>query len=623
VYRARQRSLGREVALKIMRQADLEDDAEVQRFLFGARAAAELDHRNIAPIHQVGMAHGVPFVAMRLFDGGTLAQSRARLLNLPVSVVTLLAKIARAVHYAHERGVLHRDLKPANVVLDEHDEPYVVDFGFAKHLDERALTSKPSILVGTMGYMAPEQAAGARSLTFASDIYALGAILYELLTGRLPNDGASVAEQLERLIGKEPVRRPRELAPGVDRELEAICMKCLEKEPLARYPSALGLAEDLERWLRREPISIGVESHLARALRWCRQHPGLVTALAGAVCVLCTTAVVGVSVAREQEQVLRSEVLQANSFAAQAKAGQVLFQLREMSLPVARCASDPRVVDLLEHGPAPYEHADRLLVECGAKTLFDSVAVVTRQGDERARFPRRRRSVVPEYVVERDDFVGARRLGDMGQRAVHVGRVLRSDDDGERRVALSAPVFGAENEWLGVVSTTIDMGAFLEALALPDSGRQMAVLAGVRDAEPGEAETLRAQGVMVLLHGRLGDTQGSGADAEPWLRELTRLKSRAAGRDPFRVSELNHSLEDNPRAYPITAFGSRWLAGFAPVGHTGYAVVVQTRYDAALEAPKRALIRLASTVGAIFVLGTTFVLALSWLLGKRRGVRLA
>ncbi|HEX6241855.1 MAG TPA: serine/threonine-protein kinase, partial [Polyangiales bacterium] len=200
VYRARQRSLGREVALKIMREADLGDDAEVQRFLFGARAAAELDHPNIAPIYQVGMAHGVPFVAMRLFDGGTLAQSRARLLNLPVSVVTLLAKIARAVHYAHERGVLHRDLKPANVVLDEHDEPYVVDFGFAKHLDERALTSKPSILVGTMGYMAPEQAAGARSLTFASDIYALGAILYELLTGKLPNDGASVAEQLERLI---------------------------------------------------------------------------------------------------------------------------------------------------------------------------------------------------------------------------------------------------------------------------------------------------------------------------------------------------------------------------------------------------------------------------------------
>ena len=622
VYRARQRRLGREVALKVMREADLTNAAEVQRFQFGAQAAAELDHPNIGPIYQVGSVQGVPFVAMRLLEGGTLAQSRERLRNLPVSVVTLMAKIAHAIHYAHERGVLHRDLKPANVVLDEHDEPYVVDFGFAKHLDERALTSKPSILVGTMGYMAPEQAAGvARSLTFAADIYALGAILYELLTGEVPNQGASLAELIERLTGPERVRPPRQLAPNVDRELEWICLKCLEKDPLRRYPTAQALAQDLERWLRCEPISIGSEGGVARFLRSCRAHPARVTALSGALCVLAVTAVVGLSMVREHELAQRSRVLATNTFAAESKAGQVLFQLRELSSPLARCASDPRVAGLLAHGAERYAHADRLLIECGANTLFDSVAVVAQDGAERARLPRREPPAAHRHLVQRDFFSGARRLGENGYRSVHVARVLRSEDHGERRVSLSAPVFGADNEWLGVVAVTVDMQAFLESLALPDNGWQMAVLAGLREAEPGDPPAATTEGVMVLLHGRLGDAQDPAA-TRSWLRELIE-KVRDAGRDPFRVSEPSHSLADNPNASPITAFGRRWLAGFAPVGHTGYAVVVQTRYDVVAEDTWRTLMQLVGVSGGIFVLGTLSVLALSWRLETRRRARRA
>jgi serine/threonine-protein kinase len=619
VYRARQLSLNRVVALKVMHEADLASAADLSRFSFGAQAAAELDHPNIAPIYQVGVHEGVPFYAMRLFEGGTLGHARARLRNSHVSIATLMAKIAGAVHYAHERGVLHRDLKPANVVLDEHDEPFVVDFGFAKHLDERAVTSKPSILVGTMGYMAPEQAAGAsRSLTFASDIYGLGAILYELLTGEVPFQGLGLAELVERLTSAEPVRSPRTLDASIDRELEYVCLKCLEKDPLRRYRTAAELARDLTRWLHFEPISIRTDNGAARLWRWCRLHPALTTLLAGAVGVLAATAKVSVSVAHEQEQALLSEVLHANSYAAQAKAGQVLFQLRELSSPVARCASDPRIADILVHAgePAPSGQADRLLVECGARSLFDSVTVLDREGSEHARLPHH--EVRSSDEVRRSDyFVGAQRLGESGYRSVHVGRVVRAGDGGERHVSLSAPVFGSESQWLGVVSVTIDMRAFLESLHLSDSGRQMAVLAGVREREPSDPSAAEAQGVIVLLHGGLGDTQAL-STANAWMKELTQLKGQGAGRDPFRFSdEPNHSLEDNPQVYPMSAFGNRWLAGFAPVGHTGYAVVVQTKYDAALEVPQRALLRLLGWSGAIFLFGACAVLTLAWTLGKR------
>jgi serine/threonine-protein kinase len=619
VYRARQVSLNRVVALKVMLDADLAKDADVQRFRFGAEAAAELDHPNIAPIYQVGEQDGVPFFTMRLFEGGTLAQALGRLHQSQVSVVALMAKVARAVHYAHERGVLHRDLKPANIVLDDQDEPHVVDFGFAKHLDERALSSKPSIVVGTMGYMAPEQAAGdARSLTFASDIYALGAILYELLTGEVPFQGLALSELLARLTSRERVRSPREIDATIDRELEFVCLKCLEKDPARRYPSAARLAQDLERWLRFEPITIPSDGALARTARWCRAHPALATLLAGAVFVLTTTASVALSVARDQEQALLSEVLHANTYAAQAKAGQVLFQLRELSDPVARCASDPRIEDLLAKGDAPVHpaRADRLLIECGAKTLFDSVSVVDRSGHERARLPARNTDAAPEEILQRDSFIGAKRLAEGGYRSVHVGRVLRSSDDGERHVSLSAPVFDADNQWRGIVNVTVELNAFLESLRLTDSGRQMAVLAGVREREPGDTEATDEQGVMVLLHGKQEDTQGTVASG-PWLHELTRLKQLAAGRDPFRFSETSLALDDNPEAYPVSAFGNRWLAGFAPVGHTGYAVVVQTRYDSALEVPQRALLRLLGWSGAIFVCGASAVLLLAWMLGKR------
>jgi serine/threonine protein kinase len=235
VYRCRPLGGTQTVAIKLMLGSDFASEAELQRFRFGAETAAELDHPNIVPVLHVDEHEGRPFFTMRLLEGGSLALALRRLRSSQLNAARLIAKVARAVHHAHERGVLHRDLKPENIVLDEHDEPYVADFGLAKRLDHRANDSRSSAIVGSADYMAPEQAAGtSRTLTFAADIYSLGTIFYELLTGELPVQGRSLAEMLERLRSPVAVRPPRELDSGIDRELDLVCLKCLEKDPAQR-----------------------------------------------------------------------------------------------------------------------------------------------------------------------------------------------------------------------------------------------------------------------------------------------------------------------------------------------------------------------------------------------------
>jgi serine/threonine-protein kinase len=617
VYRAHQISLDRTVALKKMHGTCLGSKEGVQRFKFGAEAAAALRHPNIARIHQVGEHGGVPFIAMELLEGGDLGKALTRFVGAPVAAVKLMAKVADAVQYAHEHGVLHRDLKPANIVLDEADEPYVVDFGFAKRLDERALSSKQSILVGTMYYVSPEQVVAARSLTFASDIYGLGAILYELLTGKPPLYDLPFTELVAHLSSPAAVPAPRTLDPSIDAELDLICSKCLEKDPRRRYASAAQLARDLKSWLACKPISIRPDGYFARFARWCRAHPTFATLIAGAACVLTATTRVALSTTRELEQALLSHVLHANADAAQARAGQVLFQLRELSAPVARCAGDVRIEGLFakSDGPISAARADRLLVECGAKTLFDSVALVDRAGNERARLPRRTSTPAREEIVRRDYYQGARRLAESGARSIHVGRVQRSEDgDGARRLSLSTPVFDEDNQWLGIVNVTVDLSAFLEGLQLADTGRQIAVLAGVREREPGDAASVDDSGTMVLLHKQQEEAQASESES-PWLKLLKRIKEEAVGRDQLGVAP--RTLEDTPQTAPVTIFKQRWLAAFAPVGHTGFGVIVQTQYENALREPLQALVRLLGWSGAVFLLGALFVLALARTLGRR------
>jgi WD40 repeat protein/tRNA A-37 threonylcarbamoyl transferase component Bud32 len=278
IYKARQRSLARLVALKMIRTDRVASPADLHRFQSEAEAVASLDHPHIVPIYEVGQLHGQPFFSMKLIEGGSLAQHQSRFAGDLRAGAALLATAARAVHYAHQRGFLHRDLKPGNILLDAEGQPHVTDFGLAKRLLPRAgeasLTQR-GIVVGTPNYMAPEQAAS-REVSTAADVYSLGAILYELLAGRPPFWAATPLETLLQLREREPPP-PRSHNPRVDRDLETVCLKCLQREPGKRYPSAEALAEDLERWMRGEPIQARRVHPLERAVKWARRRPLLAT----------------------------------------------------------------------------------------------------------------------------------------------------------------------------------------------------------------------------------------------------------------------------------------------------------------------------------------------------------
>jgi WD40 repeat protein/tRNA A-37 threonylcarbamoyl transferase component Bud32 len=275
IYKARQRGLRRLIALKMIRTDRLASLTERIRFRTEAEAVASLDHPNIVPVYEVGLHEGQPFFSMKLIEGGSLAQHLPRFHADLRTGAGLLAAVARAIHYAHQRGLLHRDLKPGNILLDAQGQPHVTDFGLAKRLGSTpgdASVTQHGILVGTPNYMAPEQATTKGGVSTATDVYSLGAILYEILTGRPPFCAETALDTLRQVVDQEPAS-PRSHNRRVDRDLETVCLKCLRKEPRQRYASAEALADDLERWLRGEPIRGRPVSRRERVLKWARRRP--------------------------------------------------------------------------------------------------------------------------------------------------------------------------------------------------------------------------------------------------------------------------------------------------------------------------------------------------------------
>jgi hypothetical protein len=291
VFRARQVSLNRIVALKMILAGQLASEADVQRFKTEAEAAANLDHPNIVPIYEVGEHAGMHYFSMKFIDGGRLAAGRGLTPGDLRAGVKLLATVASAVHHAHQRGILHRDLKPANILVDKHGEPHVTDFGLAKRVSGGGELTQSGAIVGTPSYMAPEQARGAKALSTHIDVYSLGAILYELLTGRPPFQAASPLDTVLQVLEREP-DHPLSVRPLADRDLATICMKCLEKDPARRYGAAALLADDLDHWLSGEPISARAVGPIERGWRWCRRKPALASLAAAVVLALVGGAVV-------------------------------------------------------------------------------------------------------------------------------------------------------------------------------------------------------------------------------------------------------------------------------------------------------------------------------------------
>jgi WD40 repeat protein len=293
VYRARQMSLNRPVALKMILSGHLATPVLVQRFHTEAESAARLDHSNIVPIYEIGEYDGQHYFSMKLIPGGTLAGATCNAQEIPSidRAARLVATVARAVHYAHQRGILHRDLKPTNILLDEAGEPHVTDFGLAKLEEDNSGLTMTAAVVGTPAYMSPEQAAGQnKGLTTAADIYGLGTILYELIARRPPFQGETTVETLRQVCEQEPAS-PRTLNPGVNRDLETICLKCLNKDPERRYGSAEMLADDLDRWRKKEPIQARPVAPVQKFSSWCRRKPALAASLLISAVLLLVVAI--------------------------------------------------------------------------------------------------------------------------------------------------------------------------------------------------------------------------------------------------------------------------------------------------------------------------------------------
>jgi len=358
VYRARQRSANRLVALKVIRPdrlAELAPDTRaetLQRFLTEAQAAARLEHDHIVTVYDVGEANGQPFYSMRYVEGRSLSEI---LRDGPLDnrrAATFLEPVARAVHYAHEHGILHRDVKPRNILLDSSDRPYVADFGLAKLTEGTSDVTRTGQIMGTPEYMSPEQAQDASRATAASDVYSLGATLYDLLTGRPPFRAATPVETLRQVIEQDPVA-PRQLNPGIDRDMETITLKSLQKESTRRYATADALADDLLRYLNGEPIQARPVGSMERLWRWCRRKP----ALASLAAALLGALTIGFLAINHQRQKAEWNLIRAKTQESLANSRLIEVEKQKQLVEGER----DRAVSAEQHAKAEEENARQML----------------------------------------------------------------------------------------------------------------------------------------------------------------------------------------------------------------------------------------------------------------------
>jgi hypothetical protein len=603
ICQAMHRASNRVVALKLMQSGDLATTEERQRFQAEIKAARILDHPHIVSIDDVGEHAGRLYYTMKAYPG-VLAHEMGRF-RAPAVAAALVATVARAVHHGHVRGVLHRDLKPANILLDEAGQPHVGDFGTAKCLGEPRLTAT-GMVVGTPMYMAPEQAAGGdEGVTTAADIYSLGTILYELLTGVPPFEGSD-ASILHALCDKDRVPvSPRAHARAVPRDLETICLTCLEKAPAARYRSAEELADDLERFLRGEPIIARPTSLRQRLWRFTRRHRFVVGAGMGTMMLLAVVAATAIGVAHTQEQELGREALSNNEYIAKTLAQYVYNQLTDQIKPgggLSRIASDPDVVELVNNhdrlaSPCPepgdkdtplkMDPTDGALVKKFLGETYDSIALFDHCGTLFA-FNAPRESRLEDMRSNygfRDYFQGARLLGERHGHQGYISRAFQSDYDHRDKFGLSMPIYDGDR-WIGVVLATLSTNSMWKNAPLPARNDHDHTYLMAAPQDRSRKDLPLPSPFVVVLHAIPGD-EGHFTLDSPAISELSRRPAL---------------MTDSDFHDPVPGFEGRWLAGLAPVDTTGFAMVALTRYDAAVQPTAQLSQRLLQRISAVILL---------------------
>jgi serine/threonine-protein kinase len=596
VFRAHEPAADRHVALKMIKDGENAAPEDVARFMDEARAAAALSHEGIVPVLDVGEIDGRAYFTMELMPGGSLAGRLEELRARPKLAAAMVRDVAHGLQHAHKRFVLHRDVKPANILMDGRGRPKLADFGIARRMDVEPTTS--TSLAGSLPYMAPEQLHSPRDLDVAVDVYGLGAVLYEILTGQPPAAGETPSEVMRNVLEREPPS-PRSLPGGarIDLDLETICLKCLRKAREERYADAASLAADLSRYLADEAIVARRPTPVEHARRMLRHHPVRAGIGATLVVSLVAVAVAALSVARSQEDELGAGALRVNAYAARALAGAARFELRELSDELARIAVDPDLIQLARN-PGD-EQAVATWRAHPLPARYDSMQLMDTEGGWIARKP------PPDLKGQsfgwRDYFAGAAKLGRDAKRGVYVGRSYRSHADGSSRFPLSTPVYDLDGRWIGVLEAGVDTATALGALVLTD---------------PAEPHRLA---VVVARSDR--DWVG-GAVPDDWTVVLHEGLARGKGQAmPNRgvLAQLPLSRTDAAHVDPVPGYGGRWLAAATPVGETPFAVIVQTRYEAAV-LPKLHLASRLAVAGA-FAIGFAFIVSTALFVAIRRSRR--
>ena len=624
VHKARDLKLEREVALKMIHDGPHASALALGLFREEVKAFARLDHPHVVPIYEAGEHAGQVYFTMKLLPSDLKSQI-GRFAGDPIGAAALVEKIALAVRHLHQHGILHRDLKPANILLDDASppNPYVADFGVAKMLGEDGQILRTGVIVGTPHYMAPEQAAG-KHVTWAADVYSLGVILYEVLVRELPFQGNAL--ELEQ-AKQSPPRDPHAIDPRVDRDLAKICLRCLDREPEHRYPSAVALAIALRRYLNGEPFEGAGRAR--RLWRWCLRHSLVTGLLMGALLFLVLLTARAVALVGEQQAVKRAQVLQVNMRDAANGAGTVLAHLRWLSDVVKRAAGDEALVRAVEGDDEAamqafcartYAHSEYPVN--GVPSRFDLWMILDHEGVLRAQFGKKGGLPVgPERDFKwRDYFTGAKRIADDGEYLTHISRAFRSEHDRDYKFAISTPIYGKDGSLAGVLVAGVAEDAKLLSPAL-DGAESVTVLAAPRDSERLPEAGVRLP-YLILRHRGLGPGQSVGTADEQVLR--VGQSELGGDRDPLWPAAPDRIESTHDYIDPIAAIDpdyiGAWSAGFAPVGSTGWVVIVQSLEEETMK-PELTLFRqLAKSIAVSAIPGLMLVLFAA-LYSRRRRLR--